>query len=418
MKVEIMDVVSQTLAIRGLSLVVLEHPFEQLHTFDYGLRDALDPAFDWQAMGNAMLEAVPERTLLIAEGTFGMRYLLFRLPDEEDKAYIIGPWRNADVEKQEDFLNWLSARTSQQVVQMVKEHYNAIYLMQDEGVFVSFMFAVLSAAYPHIDGRDDFHIESVKEFLPMNFSIDDRFITVPEGEPCSELTMTQMEERYKNEEQFMEAVAQGDSKRAVELMNERSRFRYSNNRLFGDVQQGRMRQVILNVLLRKSIERAQVHPYYIDQISGQFYNRIVIASPEELKRLSGEMIHEYCRYVREYSLRQYSPLVQKTVNYINLNLSAQLSLRTLAEQFFISPSYLSNLFRTEMGVTLVDYINTRRMAQAARLLTETNLSVTSIAEQVGIVDVNYFTKIFKKNYQMPPTQYRRSSREKTARLAP
>ena len=72
------------------------------------------------------------------------------------------------------------------------------------------------------------------------------------------------------------------------------------------------------------------------------------------------------------------------------------SLRALAEQFFISQSYLSNLFRSEVGVTLVEYINSSRMKRAAGMLTESNLSITAIAERVGIFDVNYFMNKVKE----------------------
>ena len=68
-------------------------------------------------------------------------------------------------------------------------------------------------------------------------------------------------------------------------------------------------------------------------------------------------------------------------------------------------------------MTLVEYINSSRMKRAAGMLTESNLSITAIAEKVGIYDVNYFTKIFKKAYQithpLPPV-----SREQSAQLAP
>ena len=77
------------------NITPLVEPFDQLHRFDYGLRDALDPQFDWKLMGRTLLESTPERALLLMEGTFGMRYFIFRMPDEQDKAYIIGPWRSA-----------------------------------------------------------------------------------------------------------------------------------------------------------------------------------------------------------------------------------------------------------------------------------------------------------------------------------
>ena len=122
------------------------------------------------------------------------------------------------------------------------------------------------------------------------------------------------------------------------------------------------------------------------------------------------MVKEYCRYVQQYSLRQYSPLIQKVINEINLHLDAPLSLKTLAAQCYISPSYLSNVFKQETGQTLTDYISRRRMERAARLLLTTNARVAVVAEEVGILDVNYFTKMFKNATGQTPTAYRRDKR--------
>ena len=79
---------------------------------------------------------------------------------------------------------------------------------------------------------------------------------------------------------------------------------------------------------------------------------------------------------------------------------------------YISPSYLSNVFKQETGQTLTDYISTQRMARAANLLRTTNATVASVAEDVGILDVNYFTKLFKSATGLTPTRYRREKHDR------
>ena len=64
---------------------------------------------------------------------------------------------------------------------------------------------------------------------------------------------------------------------------------------------------------------------------------------------------------------------------------------------FISPSYLSSLFKQDTGTTIVDYINSQRVDRAAVLLATTDRSIAAVAAAVGILDVNYFTKIFKNS---------------------
>lgn len=88
----------------------------------------------------------------------------------------------------------------------------------------------------------------------------------------------------------------------------------------------------------------------------------------------------------------------------------QLSPKSLAAMYYISPSYLSSLFKQDTGTTLTDFINTQRIQRAANLLSSTEQNISVVAEQVGILDVNYFTKMFKKSMGSTPTQYRRQSR--------
>lgn len=77
---------------------------------------------------------------------------------------------------------------------------------------------------------------------------------------------------------------------------------------------------------------------------------------------------------------------------------------------FISPSYLPSLFKQDTGTTIVDYINSQRVDRAAVLLATTDRSIAAVAAAVGILDVNYFTKIFKKQLGTTPTQYRREKK--------
>ena len=68
--------------------------------------------------------------------------------------------------------------------------------------------------------------------------------------------------------------------------------------------------------------------------------------------------------------------------------------------------------KQETGSTLIDYINTQRVNRAAQLLVQNNHTIAAVAEEVGILDVNYFTKIFKKTLGVTPTRYRREHKEK------
>ena len=96
--------------------------------------------------------------------------------------------------------------------------------------------------------------------------------------------------------------------------------------------------------------------------------------------------------------------------YIDGNLTEELNLHTLAAAHNISAGYLSSLFRKETGTTLTDYVNQRRVARAAELLSTTKLQVQTVAQYSGFMDVQYFSRMFKRIVGMSPREYRSSHR--------
>ncbi len=124
-----------------------------------------------------------------------------------------------------------------------------------------------------------------------------------------------------------------------------------------------------------------------------------------------EMFCTYCRLVREHTGKGYSPGVQNAVLMIDADLSANISPRALAVAQSVTPAYLSTVFHHETGKTLCAYIRERRMAAAADLLATTNLQIQTVALHCGIMDVQYFSKLFKKQYGVTPTRYRNNAME-------
>lgn len=97
--------------------------------------------------------------------------------------------------------------------------------------------------------------------------------------------------------------------------------------------------------------------------------------------------------------------------YINSHLSDDLSVCSIAENFFVSPNYFSRLFKRETGQGCNEYIVQKRMEKAGILLETTNFNTGKIAGMVGYNDTNYFSMAFKKHCGMSPTHYRSKIRE-------
>ena len=93
--------------------------------------------------------------------------------------------------------------------------------------------------------------------------------------------------------------------------------------------------------------------------------------------------------------------------YMREHLAEEISLSVLADEFHLNPQYISQLFKSEIGVGFLAYLTNIRMEHAKKLLLSTSLSIAEVSEQSGYGDYRVFTKVFKKSEGVTPSQYRR-----------
>lgn len=93
--------------------------------------------------------------------------------------------------------------------------------------------------------------------------------------------------------------------------------------------------------------------------------------------------------------------------YINENITEKLTASDICDEFRISKTRLYSLSESWHGKSLGKYILDKRMKKARMLLTNTDDAVSKICIDVGIPDYNYFSKVFKRYYGVPPKQYRK-----------
>ncbi len=220
--------------------------------------------------------------------------------------------------------------------------------------------------------------------------------------------MKAMEKRYKYENELIEAVTLGQ-------MHKESFFASSFNEMMFEKRVPDLLRncknycIIMNTLLRKAAENGGVHPIYIDRVSSDFAFKIeALSFPSDTPQLMKDIFKTYCRLVQKHTMNGYSELVKNTILLIDSDISAPLSPSALAKTHNVSLGYLSTLFRKETKKTLTEYIKDRRIAHAKHLLKTTQLQVQTIALNCGIMDLQYFSKIFKKNTGQTPRQYRES----------
>lgn len=93
--------------------------------------------------------------------------------------------------------------------------------------------------------------------------------------------------------------------------------------------------------------------------------------------------------------------------YIDEHYAAPLTRESVAQAFYISPNYLSHLFQKTGAVGFNEYLTHTRLEHARQLLKGYDLKVKEVAHACGFVDSNYFCRLFRKNTERSPSEYRR-----------
>ncbi len=139
--------------------------------------------------------------------------------------------------------------------------------------------------------------------------------------------------------------------------------------------------------------------------------------PEDMRRVLESLLPRLSQCeesVESFLLRRprssFPLFIGRALAYVSLNYSRHLSLAEAAAHAFVSSAYLSTSFRRSCGCTFVEYIRRYRIEVAKRLLASGSATLDEVAHQVGISDVAYFNKLFKRVEHTTPGSWRRSCR--------
>ncbi|ANS75580.1 hypothetical protein AWM70_14050 [Paenibacillus yonginensis] len=128
-------------------------------------------------------------------------------------------------------------------------------------------------------------------------------------------------------------------------------------------------------------------------------------SAEQIIGLIIEYVDGYMQVEKKRHHQQHN-LIRRIAAFIEERLQENWTVKQLAEQFSLNASYLSVLFKREMGKTLSEFIQETRIQRARKLLQDPNIKVYEVAEQVGLQTTAYFTYLFKKTVGCTPQEYR------------
>jgi two-component system response regulator YesN len=128
-------------------------------------------------------------------------------------------------------------------------------------------------------------------------------------------------------------------------------------------------------------------------------------SIEELSTWVLEIIEEFFEFMRK-NKNSLHLLVQRTQSVVKKNYNMDLSLKTIALDFKVSPAYLGQLFKEETGKYFNDYLTDTRLQASRILLLETDLKIREIICRIGISNQSYYNRIFKKAYGISPLDFK------------
>lgn len=124
---------------------------------------------------------------------------------------------------------------------------------------------------------------------------------------------------------------------------------------------------------------------------------------------SPEALSEVIKYIRGVPKKDVKsfPLIETAKSLIEAHLSEDYPLTALADEMNVSVYYLSHLFKTESGISIVEYRNELRLTKAKLMLINTEDSIAEIAVSVGFCSSAYFAEVFSRSESITPSEYRR-----------
>lgn len=132
---------------------------------------------------------------------------------------------------------------------------------------------------------------------------------------------------------------------------------------------------------------------------------------EEVTDLFIDLLNAFIDLVEKNKRLTYTKPVYLTVDYINKHYTQTIRVSKLAEKVHLSESHLLRLFKSQIGMSIKDYITQVRIEKAKKVLKYTGHSIATISTMTGFNDQSHFTRIFKKQTQLTPKAYRESIHE-------
>ncbi|WP_053218034.1 helix-turn-helix domain-containing protein [Virgibacillus senegalensis] len=208
------------------------------------------------------------------------------------------------------------------------------------------------------------------------------------------------------EGQLLTAVAQGDIEKATSIMqsiNKDQRPKLAHTTL-----RSMKNSLICScTLLTRAVINGGVDPETAFTLSDVYILEIErLDQLEALDQLEYVMLSHFIQIVNEEKKQPYGKVVNRAITYIQYHILQDLNLDIISKFCFVHPSYLSHLFKKEVGISIVKYINKKRITEAKYYLLHTTNSISEIALLFKFCNQSYFSAQFKLYEGVTPREFR------------
>ena len=301
-------------------------------------------------------------------------------------AYVVNITEDTEEKRQENFIR---------VLQMFRQKFSAAAMPFFHMGFGRLYDDIFSLTYSYREALESIKFQMYTETPASDnvLSIDDA-IQIPDT---------------KLNDSLMEAVRTGSKEEAVSQCN--ALFSNMEERSFSAAQAAPIASGIVNSIVEILIGLGIDTSSYM---LSDYYKRLDAASSvQELCSCTEGLVSAAAEDISLFHKKHSTDIIQRLIDYINSHLSEDISLNDLASFSHLSAPYVSRLFKENLNVGFVEYVNTQRIAKARQLLKNTTLTVEQIGFQVGFNNVRSFMRTFKKYENTTPGQYRLQAKEES-----
>ncbi|WP_271814234.1 response regulator [Clostridium beijerinckii] len=172
-------------------------------------------------------------------------------------------------------------------------------------------------------------------------------------------------------------------------------------------------RIYLMEIMTSLLKLVQTYAFDIEEIFGENFNAYSYLesfnSIHEVKKWIIEKAIGINSYIKRERINSSMMLIEKAKQYIKENYSDyDVSVEKLCSKLHVSPTYFSTMFKKETGTSFVNYLTATRLEEAVKLLNTTDDKTYMIAEKVGYPEANYFSYVFKKQFGVSPSKYRKN----------